>query len=121
MPEAAPMKSHQRVCSSVNGIRVTPGKMPHGMWQTHQLYTKTYRQPRKSGHGIFGFPRETHTNWLYTVKWSALKTYILVTYGLNKLYLGIDMYINICMKIMKKETMNLKASGKGREKCNYNL
>ena len=34
-------------------------------------------------------PRKEHTHWLSTVKRSAMKTYIQVTYGLNRLCFGI--------------------------------
>lgn len=62
MSEAAAVSPHQCVCPRVSGIRMTPGKMPNRMGQRHQLYIKTYRQPRKPGNGVFGFPREKHTN-----------------------------------------------------------
>ena len=57
------------------------------------------------------FLREEHTNY---AKWSATKTQLQVTfYGLNRLYLGLDTYIHICMQeqLVKKETMNLERNG----------
>jgi hypothetical protein len=45
---------------------------------------------RKLGAREVILPREGHTNWLSSAKWSALKTYIqLALYGINRIYLGI--------------------------------
>lgn len=57
------------------------------------------------------FLSEEHTN---CAKWSAMKIELQVTfYGLDRLYLGLCMYIYICMQeqLVKKETMNLEKSG----------
>ena len=43
----------------------------------------------REGIGEVVLPRKEHTHWLSTVKRSAMKTYIQVTYGLNRLCFGI--------------------------------
>lgn len=46
-------------------------------------------------------PRKEHTHWLSSTKWSALKTYIQVTlYAFDRLYWGIDMYIQILIWVL---------------------
>jgi hypothetical protein len=56
------------------------------------------------------FGREEPMNWLSNAKCSALKTYIQVAvYGLNRLYLGIYMYVDaITISKRGEEGMNLK-------------
>lgn len=57
------------------------------------------------------FPREVYTNYLFSIKWSTIKTNIQITqYKLNRLYLEVYLYIHICMQqqFMGKEAMNLK-------------
>lgn len=68
--------------------------------------------------GRGGLPQEKHTNWLSTVRWFVLKTYMqVVLYELNSLYFGIHMYIQIhmCMqkRLMKNGAMNFKENGEG--------
>lgn len=60
-------------------------------------------------------PREEHTNWLFSDKQSAQKTYLQVTlYGINRLYLGIythtHMHAITISGEKKKEAIDLKES-----------
>jgi len=68
--------------------------------------------------------REEQTNWLSSMKWSALKTYIQVAlYRLNSIYvyicISIDVHmlymfiIYICIYITIKRGYDLKESKKG--------
>lgn len=52
----------------------------------------------KLGEGVVVPSREESTNRWSGSKWLSLKTHIQVTlYGLKRLYLGIYVYINICI------------------------
>lgn len=65
---------------NVNWTRLAPMSiMDGGQSQRPQLYTKSTDNWGKLGVGGEVFPREEHTNWLPSAKWSVLETYIQVT------------------------------------------
>lgn len=81
---------------------MTPTNLPDSIGKRPQGLNPTQGTTGKAGSGKVVPPRDEHTNWLFSVKRSALKTYIQVTsYGLNKFYLGICMYKHTYMHVIK--------------------
>ena len=68
-----------------------------------QLHKNSYRELKNARNGKIVFPRENKTNWLSNTEWSSLKTYIQVTlYRLNRLYLILCKYMQICIENNEK-------------------
>lgn len=105
----AHLSSQRRSSRTVKAIQRNPGRAwRQGMTnkshasvpQELQRYKRTSRQLRNAENGRKSLPRKEHTNWLPSIKWSALKTYTKVTLYrkcIMHLYLGIFcMNIHIC-------------------------
>lgn len=72
------------------------------------------RQKNRLRMGERVFPREENTNWLFSSKWSTLKTNIrVVSCGLNRVYFRLCMYIYIyaCNKNNEKRPSIWKRVG----------
>ena len=70
-----------------------------GKLRRPQPYTKNLRQPRNAKGGETVFPREEHSNWLFSTEWSDLKAHIhniLSDYNLCNLE-HMCTYTNICI------------------------
>ena len=93
------LKSYRRDCPNVKWTRKIQMDLPNWMGKSPQGLNpmeRTVGNRGKVGVGEVVLPSKGHTNWLSSVKWSALKPNIQVTlYTLNKLCLRmcVDPYI----------------------------